>query len=236
MRQMIILIILPLILLTGCNRSKSEEGKVEHDKKQVGESYYLIVDSAWGYGNESEIGKKVKDVFNKVKLEFGDPLLLSSEKEINGERYGRVTFKDSEYWLRRDSLAKELVVVVEQDVATYLQADEGYPSELVLKPGEIGIFIKEVAGFKEYNILNFRKGSSKAVGHVWVKGDEKGFSRESLLVKEAYYLSLARYYLDIEKSEDRSMVNFLLDKGLMVSKNSGKNSFITEMLKEFKGE
>lgn len=239
MRQYIIFILftlLTLTVLTGCNRSKSVDGKVELDKEQVGERYYLIEDSAWGYGNESEIGKKVKDVFSKVKLEFGDEVVLSSEKEINGEEYGRVSFKESDYWLRRDNLAKQLIVVKEAGVSTYVQADEAYPSELTLEPGELGIFIKEVAGFREYNILNFRKGSLKAVGHVWVKADEKGITEESLMVKEAYYLSLARYYIDIEKSEDEAMVNFLVDKGLRVSKLSGTSSFITDMLKELKGE
>lgn len=236
MRQIIIFFILTLVLLTGCNRSKSGDGKVEQEEEQAGESYFLIHDSAWGYGNESEIGKKVKDVFNKVKLEFGDQVFLNGEKEINGESYGRVTFKESDYWLKRESLAKALIVVEEREITTYLQADESYPAELTLEPGEIGIFIKEVAGFKEYNILNFRKGSNRAVGHVWLKADQKGLSAESLLVKEAYYLSQARYYLEVEKSDDDTMVRFLVDKGLRVSKTSGKSSFVTEMLKELQAD
>lgn len=232
MRRIFILL-LTVALLSGCNRAKSEQERDELE--QVGESYFLIEESAWAYGDESEIGKKVKDVFNKVKLEFGDRVLLSSEKEIDGESYGRVSFKESDYWLKRASLAKQLVVVEESEIATYLQTDEAYPSELTLLPGDLGIFIKEVAGFREYEIVNFRKGSNRAIGSVWVKADEKGFSEDSLLIKEAYYLSLAHYYIDIEKSEDQAMVNFILDKGLRVSQLSGKSSFLTERLKELKG-
>lgn len=235
MRNITISLITIILLLSLFSCKRSEGPGPEEKEERAGESHYLIEDGSWGYLHEEDIGKKLKDVTWKIKLEFGDEVELAGEKEIGGESYARVKVKDDEYWVKRAGLAEELVVVTGDKIVTYLQADSAYPAELTLEPGELGIFIKEVAGFRQYRIVNFRKGSNKAVGPVWIDAKEKGLTRERGVVKEAYYLSQAGYYLEVEKGDDLTMVNYFINKGLRVSKLSGKRSFVTEKLEEFAG-
>ena len=115
----------------------------------------------------------------------------------------------SEYWVAANALVDKFIVITREDVLCYKQPDTDYADTILLQPGDLGLFSKEMDGWINAEFLAYRPvepgGEIKRVGSKWIKG---GYTEDLSTAKEAYYLSLAYYYLyskdkDVKKAVER---------------------------------
>ena len=200
---------------------------------------YVKTWGVWFYQNEQDIGKSAKDVSNKQYMDFGSKVSTLETKDIEGKTYSKVMLPDrSEYWVGTNALVDKFIVITQEDVLCYKQPDTDYADTILLQPGDLGLFSKEMDGWINAEFLTYRPvkpgGEIKRVGSKWIKG---GYTEDLSAAKEAYYLNLAYYYLhskerDINKAIER------LEKAasINVTGNTEITYVINDLLARLTGE
>jgi len=184
------------------------DAREEHPEEP--EIKYVKNWGTWVIAHEEDIGKPLKEIKEKLYLEFGSKLYVLEEKEINDRTYIRVQLPDmSEYWARNDTLVEKFIVITSNDVLCYTQPDTDYADTILLQPGDFGFFSREMDGWVNAEFLTYRPevpgGERVRVGEKWIN---MGYTEDLRTAKEAYYLNLAYYYMyskekDTQKALER---------------------------------
>ena len=195
---------------TGGNTAEENVQETETQPAVQPVTQYVKTWGVWFYQNEQDIGKPSKDVSEKQYMDFGSKVSTLEKKDINGKTYSKVMLPDrSEYWVEAKALVDKFIVITQKDVLCYKQPDTDYADTIMLQPGDLGLFSREMDGWINADFLAYRPvepgGEIKRVGNKWIKD---GYTEDLSTAKEAYYLSLAYYYLyskekDVNKAIER---------------------------------
>lgn len=222
--------IFSLLLIFSCTKQFRNRDELYKAKQFIKEN------SVWVFSNKKDIGKKVKNVKKKARLEFGDKITVLENKLINEEKYYRIQLENKQkYWIKKDSLAKKIIVIMKKDILCYKFPDKNFAMNLKLQPGDLGILIKKNNNWLNIDFWAYRadkkNGKREFVGNKWIKNDKKVYTDKSNIVKEAYYLYQAYYYAFVDKGHEKNIAIFFLKKGLKISAATKKKSEITKMIK-----
>jgi hypothetical protein len=190
--------------------SQKQGSDTQEEKTEEPETRYVKNWGTWIISHEEDIGKPLKEIKEKLYLEFGSKVYVLEEKEINDRTYVRVQLPDtSEYWARNDTLVEKFIVITSNNVLCYTQPDTDYADTILLQPGDFGFFIREMEGWVNAEFLTYRPevpgGTHVRVGEKWIN---MGYTEDLRTAKEAYYLNLAYYYIyskekDTQKALER---------------------------------
>lgn len=232
MRKLIIILLFTLVLFT-CTKSKGP--KETYQKVNA----YIKEMDVWAISDENELNKKISDIKNKLNLFFGDQVIIVGEKNINQMDYYRITVKNNknEYWIRKDFIAKDFIIINKKDTVVYEIPDENYSIKAVLQPGDLGIVLKVQGEWLFVNFWAYREKNDPAkkdfIGNMWIK-KSKNYIQNIDAAKEAYYLYLAYYYIYTDKN--LNVANNYIDKALGISTQKKKKTEITPVIAEIKKE
>lgn len=231
----IYMLIIFLLLIIGCTKNnnlrKSEKDSLYNTSQYIKDNY------AWIYTNEHDIGKIISEVKNKIKIEFGEKVQVYEYKIVNEVKYYKIDYKNSKYWISKDSMSKGFAVIINNDVPCYdSQSDESI-LPIKLQKGAIGTIKIENDKWINIDIRSYYQLSSttnfyQLTGTKWIKNNKELISKDTDLAKEAYYYNLAYYNKNIIQNKNINDSIFFINKGLDTSKSTGKTSFITIKLKD----
>jgi hypothetical protein len=175
------------------------------------ETMYVKNWGTWVISREEDIGKPLKEIKEKLYLEFGSKLYVLEEKSINERVYVKVQLPDtSEYWARKNTLVEKFIVITSNDILCYTQPDTDYADTILLQPGDFGFFIREMESWVNAEFLTFRPevpgGTYVRVGEKWIN---TGYTEDLRTAKEAYYLNLAYYYIHSKEKDEKKAIERL---------------------------
>ena len=183
--------------------SKETEVTEPEEEQEKQNTKYVKNWGAWFYAHEEDLGKRLKEVKDKLYMEFGSKVYVLEEKIVNQKVYNKIQLPDkSLYWVDKDALIEKFIVITKENVLCYKQPDTDYADTIQLQPGDFGLFIKEIDGWVNAEFLAYRPavpgGDYDRVGNKWINS---GYTEDLKTAKEAYYLNLAYYYI---YSKDKS--------------------------------
>jgi hypothetical protein len=222
----------------GGGKAGEEVSEAETLQSAEPVTQYVKIWGVWFYQNEQDIGKPPKDVSEKQYMEFGSKVSVFEKKDIEGKAYSRVMLPDrSEYWVAANTLVDKFIVITQTDVLCYKQPDNDYADTILLQPGDLGLFAREMDGWINAEFLTYRSvepgGEIKRVGNKWIKG---GYTEDLSTAKEAYYLNLAYYYIySNEKDVDKAVERLEKASSINVMGDTEITYVINDLLEELIG-
>lgn len=235
--HILVLLLLILSIISGCAKifKKKEVGTRDefYNKTQ-----YVVSDKIYAYAYIKDIGKKVKQVDNKIKLYFGDEIITLDNVTINEKIYYRIKAADDrEYWLNKSAIVNKMFVVSAVDLACYQFPDDNSITTIKVQPGTLGIVRDTKEGWTKVEFWAYRKKTTgeqeEFIGVQWVKTNELTYLEGSDIIKEGYNLFQAYYYLFVDSAHSKEVADHFIKRGLKISAKSGQETPVTQMLQTF---
>lgn len=140
---------------------------------QNNSTVYVVYNTVWAFTNDKDIETQAKNAKGKY-LDFGNKLIVVSNKKINDKIYLQVQLPDkTKYWCISQAFTTRFISIIEKNVTVYFQPDSTYRMKIKLQPGYLGYYVKEQDGFVNVNFMMYapRKSDEQPrwIGNVWIK-------------------------------------------------------------------
>lgn len=244
MKHIVLFVLASILFFFGCEGenggiktffSKKMETTETSESQESEKTRYVKNWGVWFFKNEDDLGKELKEIKEKIYMEFGSKVFILDEKMVNERNYNKIRLPDtSEYWVNADVLIDQFVVITTNDVLCYKQPDTDYADTILLQPGDLGFFVKKIDGWVNADFITYRPtepgGEHQRVGNKWIN---TGYTDDLRTAKEAYYLNLAYYYIySGEKNQEKAIER--LEKALNI--NVDTDTEITHIIKNLLNE
>lgn len=192
---------------------------------------YLKYESAWLFSNDNDLEKNAKDVKEKKIFNFGNKFTVVGNKKIKDKIFLNVVLPDkTKFWGSLDYFTVKFITIIENDLKSYTQPDDGYIAKYKLQTGYFGYYITAQDEWVKVKFISYVQGKNPGdkpvwIGDVWIKS---GYTDDIKTAQQGYALALA-YNALYGKTKDVNLAIKKLQNGIS---NVDEQTSITPILEE----